>query len=139
MTGQVDHGGLPSKHPMLIFSSPRLTRRESKVRQEVDAYVINDIERTEALMIGKKQYQVESSLDMPDVVCKGFIFKTRLVLLKGGACYLMARWKPDRYMRRLAEGAQQKWFLDKKLFPNDPAKFFAGQQAKRQEPEPPAK
>jgi len=130
MTAQHDEGSLPRKHPMLIFSSPRLTRREAKVRKEVDAYVVNDIDRTQLLTIGRKQFRVESSVDLPDVTCRGLTFKTRLVMLKGGTCYVMARWKPDRYMRRLAAGGQQRWFLEKELFPTDPAKFVANQQAK---------
>ena len=133
MTGQTDEGGLPKKHPMLIFSSPRLTRREARVKKEVDSYVINEVDRTQSLTVGRRQYHVESSLDLPDLTCRGLTFKARLVMLKGGNCYLMARWKPDRYMRRLAERTQQKWFLDKELFPPDPAKFFAGQQAKQKQ------
>jgi len=135
MTGQTDEGGLPRKHPMLIFSSPRLTRREAKVKKELDSYVINDIDRTQLLTVGRKQYRVESSVDLPDVTCGGLTFKTRLVMLKGGTCYVMARWKPDRYMRRLAQRSQQKWFLEKELFPPDPVKFLANQQAKLEQPE----
>ena len=64
-------------------------------------------------------------MDLDDAECEGLTFKRRLVQLKDGTCYLMARWKPDRYMRRAAAGKSQKWFLDKEVFPKDAQELFA--------------
>jgi len=109
---------------MHLFSSPRLTRREKAVKQEVDSYLVNEIENSESMQVGRRVLKVESSVDLDDAECKGLTFKRRLVQLKNGTCYLMARWKPDRYMRRAAAGKSQKWFLDKEVFPKDPEQLF---------------
>jgi len=114
----------PDVHPMHLFSSPRLTRREKAVKQEVDSYLVNEIENSESMRVGRRMLRIESSVDLDDAECKGLTFKRRLVQLKNGACYLMARWKPDRYMRRAAAGKSQKWFLAKEVFPKDPEQLF---------------
>ena len=115
----------PEVHPMHIFSAPRLTKREKAVKQEVDAYLVNEIENSESMRVGKRVFQIESSVDLHDAECEGLTFKRRLVQLKNGTCYLMARWKPDRYMRRAAAGKSQKWFLAKEVFPRDVQELFA--------------
>jgi hypothetical protein len=115
---------------MYLFSSPKLTQKEKVLRKQIDSYVISEIQGREWLEIAGKCIQITSSLDMPDVVCEGpaaskFTFKRRLVLARGGNCYLLARWVPDRYMRRSADRSQQKWFVFKQVFPRDPERFFA--------------
>ena len=115
---------LPETHPMHLFSSPRVTRREKTVKQEVDAYLVNEIENSESMRVGRRVFKIESSVDLDDAECEGFTFKRRLVQLKDGTCYLMARWKPDRYMRRAAAGKSQKWFLAKEVFPKDTQELF---------------
>jgi hypothetical protein len=37
---------------------------------------------------------------------------------------LIARWKPDRQMRRMAPDWSQKWFVEKELFPPDRDRLF---------------
>lgn len=116
--------------PMYLFSSPKLTQKEKVLRKQIDSYVISEIQGREWLEISGKRIQIESSLDMPDIVCEGpaaskFTFRRRLVLARGGNCYLLARWVPDRYMRRSAERSQQKWFVFKQVFPRDPERFLA--------------
>ncbi|HUT74291.1 MAG TPA: hypothetical protein VM221_05605 [Armatimonadota bacterium] len=124
---------IPDQHPMRIFSNPRLTSREKKLRQEVDGYVISEVEGAARLLVGKRTMVVDSSVDLPDAVCDGFTFKRRLVLLDGGNCYLLARWKPDRYMRRSANGQRQKWFIDRQCFPTNAQRFMADKAAQAQE------
>lgn len=116
---------IPAEHPMQVFSGPRLTSEERTIKRRVDAYITSEIDRTELMRVGRKTYHVRNSLDLPDLVCRGLTFKRRLVEVKGGSCYLVARWKPDRHMRRLAEPDSQKWFLAKEVFPKDTEKFFA--------------
>ena len=125
MTDRREPLRLPDQHPMGIFSSPRLTSREKKLRQEIDGYMISEVEGAARLLMGKKTVIVDSAVDLADNVCDGLTFKRRLVLLDGGNCYLLARWKPDRYMRRSANGQRQKWFIDRQCFPSDPRRFMA--------------
>jgi len=124
---------IPQQHPMKIFECPRLTAREKKLKKEIDGYIISEIEDRARLVIGSKTVVVDSAVDMPDSVCEGLTFKRRLVLLDGGECYLLARWKPDRYMRRSANGQRQKWFIDRECFPSNPARFMAQKAAQAQE------
>ena len=102
-----------------------MTRQEKPVKRRVDAYITSEIDHSELMRVGGKTYHIKNSLDLPDLVCSGLTFKRRLVEVKRGACYLMARWKPDRHMRRMAQPNSQKWFLAKKVFPKDIEKFFA--------------
>ncbi|UCH34121.1 MAG: hypothetical protein JSV65_16460 [Armatimonadota bacterium] len=114
---------------MNIFECPRLTSREKKMKKEVDGYVTSEIEGRARLLIGKQTTIVDSSVDLPDSVCDGLTFKRRLVLMNNGDCYLLARWKPDRYMRRSANGKRQKWFIDRECFPSDAHRFLAQKAA----------
>lgn len=111
-------------HPMYLFTSPHLTEREVIVKQEVDSYQTSDISQSACLQVGDDVYQIGSSVDLPDTICDGLTFKMRLIRLHDGDCYLLARWKPDRRMRRASEGRGQKWFLEKKLFPEDAESFL---------------
>jgi hypothetical protein len=124
---------IPDQHPMGIFSCPRLTSREKKLKREIDGYVINEIEGAERLLLGSRTLVVDSAVDLPDSICDGLTFKRRLVLLDGGNCYLLARWKPDRYMRRSANGQRQKWFIDRECFPANPQRFMAEKAAQAQD------
>ncbi len=120
-----DEERIPAEHPMKVFGGPRLTREETPIKRRVDAYITSEIDRSELMRVGGKTYHIQNSVDLPDLICSGLTFKRRLVQVKGGACYLVARWKPERHMRRLAEPESQKWFLAKEIFPKDPEKFFA--------------
>jgi len=116
---------IPDQHPMKIFDCPRLTSREKKLKKEVDGYIISEIEGQARILIEDRTVIVDSSVDLSDCICDGLTFKRRLVLLDGGNCYLLARWKPDRYMRRSANGQRQKWFIDRECFPSDARRFLA--------------
>ena len=111
-------------HPMYQLESPKLTNKEKVLKREVDAYLVSDIRETAKLLIGQSTHEVTDAVDLPDASCAGLTFKMRLVHLKGGTCYLLARWKPDRYMRRNAAGHSQKWFIEKELFPSNPSRFL---------------
>ena len=116
---------IPDQHPMKIFDCPRLTSREKKLKKEVDGYIISEIKGQARILIEDRTVIVDSSVDLADCICDGLTFKRRLVLLDGGNCYLLARWKPDRYMRRSANGQRQKWFIDRECFPSDARRFLA--------------
>jgi len=116
---------IPDQHPMNLFECPRLTSREKKLKKEVDGYVISEIQGEARLLIDNATVIVDSSVDLPDSVCDGLTFKRRLVLMDGGNCYLLARWKPDRYMRRSANGQCQKWFIVRQCFPANARRFLA--------------
>jgi len=124
---------IPDQHPMNIFDCPRLTFREKKLKKEIDGYIINEIQGQARLLIDDRTVVVDSSVDLPDSVCDGLTFKRRLVLMDGGSCYLLARWKPDRYMRRSANGQRQKWFIDRQCFPSDGHRFLAEKAAEATE------
>ena len=116
---------IPDQHPMKIFDCPRLTSREKKLKKEIDGYITSEIEGQARILIEDRTVIVDSSVDLADCICDGLTFKRRLVLLDGGNCYLLARWKPDRYMRRSANGQRQKWFIDRECFPSDARRFLA--------------
>jgi hypothetical protein len=116
------------EHPMFKLDSPKLTKKEKVLKREVDAYLVSDVRETARLLIGQKAFEIRDAVDLPDATCDGLTFKMRLVHMKGGNCYLMARWKPDRYMRRNTGGLSQKWFLEKELFPSDAEKFLSKMQ-----------
>jgi len=120
-------------HPMFRLESPRLTRKEKVLKREVDAYLVSDVRETARLLIGKKAYDIIEAVDLPDATSGGLTFKMRLVQMKGGNCYLLARWKPDRYMRRNTGGLSQKWFVEKELFPPNPQRFFQQAQQRSEE------
>jgi hypothetical protein len=100
-----------AERPLEVFGGPRLTRQETRIKRRVDAYITSEIDHSELMRVGGKTYRIQTSLDLPDLVCSGLKFKRRLVQVQGGNCYLMARWKPERHMRRLAEPNSQKWFF----------------------------
>jgi hypothetical protein len=116
---------IPDQHPMQIFDCPRLTSREKKLKKEIDGYIISEIKGQARILIEDRTVIVDSSVDLSDCICDGLTFKRRLVLLDGGNCYLLARWKPDRYMRRSANGQCQKWFIDRECFPSNARRFLA--------------
>jgi len=115
---------LPTEHPMYLFSSPVHTDGEVAIKEEVEAYVINEVDHTEAIQVKGRTLPISASVDLPDAVCEGFTFKQRVVHCQQ-ECFLLARWKPDRYMRRAASGTSQRWFVDKQLFPDDPGSFLS--------------
>jgi len=120
-------------HPMLKLSSPKLTRKEKVLKREIDAYLVSDVKETARILIGEKTMDIQEAIDLPDETCDGLTFKMRLVHLKGGRCYLMARWKPDRYMRRNIGKLSQKWFLEKQVFPPNKDRFLQKMLAKSEE------
>ena len=123
----------PSEEPRGMFSSPRLTRREKVLKREIDTYHVSDVDHTEVIYVGKKALSIYQRLDLPDADCDGYTFKQRLVQTNGGDCLLLARWKPDRHMRRTASAWSQKWFVEKELYPPDTARLFSRVEKKFEE------
>jgi hypothetical protein len=115
------------------FSARRLTRKENTVKQEIESYRVSDVDNTAMIYFGRKVLPIDHTLDLPDAICDGLIFKQRVVRTEAGDCLLLARWKPDRYMRRSAPAWSQKWFVDKQLFPPDQTRFFTRLQKQAQE------
>lgn len=111
-----------------------MTRKESVVKQEIDHYRVSEVDETEVIYVGTRARSIYRSLDLPDALCDGYTFKQRLVRTDGGDCLLLARWKPDRHMRRSASAWSQKWFVEKELFPPDSDRLFT-RVAKRIEEE----
>jgi hypothetical protein len=109
---------------MTRFSARRLTRRENIVKREIDTYHVSDVDDTAVIYIGERALSIYHALDLPDAECDGLTFKQRLVQIDNGDCLLIARWKPDRQMRRTAPHWSQKWFVEKKLFPPNPDQLF---------------
>jgi hypothetical protein len=107
------------------FSSRRMTRKEQVLKREVDAYHVSEVDSTAVLHCGSKAMEIYQSLDLPDAECDGLMFKRRLVETKRGDCLLLARWKPERHMRRKATEWSQKWFVEKRLFPPDRQRLFS--------------
>ena len=120
-------------HPMHRLASPRLTKKEKVLKREIDAYLVSDVRETARILVGQKAYDIVDAVDLPDEICSGLTFKLRLVHLKNGNCYLLARWKPDRYMRRNTGGLSQKWFFEKEVFPSDPGRLIAKMQQRAAE------
>ncbi len=116
-----DGGGSPIER----FSSTRLVRKETVLKQEIESYYVSDVDNTAFIRLGKRRLVISQTLDLPDVVCEGLTFKQRLVQTERGECLLLARWKPDRHMRRNAPDWSQKWFVEKQLFPPDKEKLFS--------------
>ena len=130
-----DQAGGEALNPMLVFSSPRLTPRESVVKLELEAYGISEVHNREWLKLGDKVLDVNHRIDLPDVISEGLTFKLRLVEVVDGSCYLLARWKPEPYMRRTHAGVSRKWFVEKELFPRDVRRFFLKQQEQLEDTE----
>ena len=116
-----DDGGLP---PIERFAATRFVRRETVLKQEIEAYYVSDVDNSAFIRMGKRSESICQSLDLPDCVCEGLTYKQRLVQTERGDCLLLARWKPDRHMRRNAPDWSQRWFVEKQLFPPDYGKFF---------------
>ena len=119
--------------PIRRFTAPKFTRKENVVKRAIDAYHVSDVDNTEVIYFGRKAHSVFQSLDLPDATCEGLIYKQRLVQTKDGDCLLIARWKPDRYMRRSAPDQSQQWFAEKELFPPDLTRFFSRIEKTQQE------
>lgn len=114
----------PQLPPMKRFSARKMTRKENVLKREVDAYHVSDVDNTAVIHVGTRAMQIYQSLDLPDSVCDGLIFKRRVIQTATGACLLLARWKPERHMRRTITEWSQKWFVEKQLFPPDTDRFF---------------
>jgi len=110
--------------PINRFSGKRLTRKEKVVKQEIDSYHVSDVDDTAVIYVGDQTLAVYRSLELPDAECDGLTYKQRLISTDSGDCMLIARWKPDRQMRRMAPDWSQKWFVEKELFPPDPERLF---------------
>jgi hypothetical protein len=115
----------PSVQPMERFSAPRMVRKESLVKKEIDVYHVSDVDNTAVIYVGKRTLSIYQTLDLPDASCDGLIFKQRLVQAGSRQCLLLARWKPDRHLRRTAPAWSQKWFVEKRLYPPDLERFFS--------------
>jgi len=113
-----------SHEPMRRFSARRLTRKESVVKREVDTYHVSDVDDTAVLYVGSKIMSICQTLDLPDTDCDGLTFKQRVIQTERGDCLLLARWKPDRQMRRTAPTWSQRWFVAKRLYPPTPEGLF---------------
>ena len=111
--------------PVERYRAPKLTPKETVVKRQIDSYRISEIDNSAIIHIGTKAMEIFQSLDLPDATCDGFTFKQRLVQTVDGDCLLLARWKPDRHMRRNAVEWSQKWFVEKELHPPDPQRLFA--------------
>jgi len=86
---------------------------------------VSDVDDTAAIYVGDNVFPISTSLELPDAECDGLTFKQRVVKTEKGECLLLARWKPDRYMRRTAPDWSQRWFVEKRLFPTDTGRFFS--------------
>lgn len=111
--------------PVNRFTARRLTRKEKVVKQEITSYHVSDVDDTAVIYVGEEALSVYRSLELPDAVCDGLTYKQRLISTDSGDCMLIARWKPDRQMRRMAPDWSQKWFVEKELFPPDPDRLFS--------------
>jgi len=113
-----------SFNPIQSFTSRKMTRKEKVLKTQIDTYHVSDVDDTAVIYVGAKSLPILTSLELPDAECDGLTFKQRVVQTNRGDCLLLARWKPDRYMRRTAPVSSQKWFVEKKLFPPDKERFF---------------
>jgi hypothetical protein len=121
--------------PIQRFRTRPLTRKESVLKQEIDAYFTSDVDNTSCLTVGRRLLPICHTLDLPDAVCEGLTYKQRLVHTERGDCLLLARWKPDRHMRRNAPDWSQRWFVEKQLFPPDVTRLFTRLERRLQEAE----
>ena len=111
--------------PIERFSTSRFVRKETVLKQEVESYYVSDVDNIAFINMGKRKHTICQVLDLPDAVCAGLTYKQRLIQTERGDCLLLARWKPDRHMRRNAPDWSQKWFVEKQLFPPDNEKLFS--------------
>lgn len=110
--------------PIGRFSARKMTRKEKVMKREIDTYHVSEVDDTAVIHFGETALPILTSLELPDAECDGLMFKQRVVRTQKGECLLLARWKPDRYMRRSAPPSSQKWFVEKRLFPPDTDRFF---------------
>ncbi len=113
-----------SFNPIKRFSSAKLTKKEQVVKTEIESYRVSDVDDTAVIYVGSSQLPIQRTLELPDGETDGLVYKQRVVTTDKGDCLLLARWKPDRYMRRTAPAWSQKWFVEKKLFPPNPERFL---------------
>ena len=113
-----------SFNPIKRFNSAKLTRKEQVVKKEIESYRVSDVDDTAVIYVGDSQMPISRTLELPDAETDGLVYKQRVVTTNKGDCLLLARWKPDRYMRRTAPAWSQRWFVEKKLFPGDADRFF---------------
>jgi len=102
-----------------------MTRKEKVLKKEIETYHLSDVDDTAVIYVGNSTMSIGRSLELPDAECDGLTYKQRIVSTEKGDCLLLARWKPDRYMRRTAPIRSQRWFVEKKLFPPNADRFFA--------------
>jgi hypothetical protein len=114
-----------SFNPIEQFSARKMTRKEKVLKKEITTYRVSDVDDTAAIYVGDSVFPIMNSLELPDAECDGLTFKQRVVQTEKGECLLLARWKPDRYMRRTAPDWSQRWFVEKRLFPPDTGRFFS--------------
>ena len=115
----------PLVHPMVQLASPKLAEKETSVKKEVDSYYESEVEKTAHFSVGAKRYRVNTAFDLPDATCEGLTFKLRLGEVDTGLYFVLARWKPERHMRRASAGRCQKWFIEKQLFPRNRDRLLA--------------
>jgi hypothetical protein len=113
-----------SFNPIQRFVVPKLTPKEEVMKKEIDTYHVSDVDNTAVIYFGADGLSVIRSLELSDAECEGLVYKQRLVATEAGDCLLLARWKPDRYMRRTAPMWAQKWFIEKKLYPQNADRLF---------------
>ncbi len=123
--------------PIQRFRADRLAKKETVLKQEIESYYVSDVDNTAAIMLGRQMTPIACTLDLPDAICDGLTFKQRLVQTSRGDCLLIARWKPDRHMRRNAPEWSQKWFVEKQVFPPDNERLFSRLEKRIQEVPPP--
>jgi len=124
--------------PIKRFKAKKMVKREQVVKREIDAYHVSDVDNTAVIYVGDRATTVFQSLDLPDAVCDGLTFKQRVIQTARGDCLLLARWKPERHMRRSTTEWSQKWFVEKRLFPPDRERFWTRLHRQAQEPAPAA-
>jgi len=111
--------------PIGRYRCTRFARKETVLKQEIESYYTSDVDNIAIIRYGKRRCTISQSLDLPDAVCTGLTYKQRIIQTERGDCLLLARWKPDRHMRRNAPEWSQKWFVEKQLFPPDKEKLFS--------------
>ena len=126
----MDEQALP---PIQRFRADRLVKKETVLKQEIESYYVSDVDNTAAIMLGRHMTAIACTLDLPDAICDGLTFKQRLVQTSRGECLLIARWKPDRHMRRNTPEWSQKWFIEKQLYPPDAERLFSRLERRLQE------
>ena len=111
-------------NPIESFSARKMTRKERIVKEAIASYHVSEVDDTSVIYVGETARPILTSLELPDAECDGLTFKQRLVQTDDGDFLLLARWKPDRYMRRTAPDWSQRWFVEKQLFPPNGNRFL---------------